>query len=90
MLLVMLPPAVWLLLPPEIPCTFIGIIRSGNLLNQEKRSATANVGTKKTLSGSIEQILVLDPPPTYEEKAVVMLRFELDLQLRRQSKYWID
>ena len=90
MLLVTLPPAVWLLLPPEIPCTFVGMIRSGNLLNQEKRSATANVGTKKTLCGSIEQILVLDPPPTYEEQAVIMSRFELDLQLRRQSKYWID
>lgn len=90
MLLVTLPPAVWLLLPPEIPCKFVGMIRSGNLLNQEKRSATANVGTVKTSSGSIEQILVLDPPPTYEEQAVDMSRFELDLQLRRQNKYWID
>ena len=90
MLLVTLPPAVWLLLPPEIPCTFVGMIRSGNLLNQEKGSATANVGTEKTSSGSIEQILVLDPPPTYEEQAVIMSRFELDLQLRRQNKYWID
>ena len=90
MLLVTVPPAVWLLLPSEVPCTFVGMVRSGNLLDQEKRSTTASFGREKTSSSSIEQILVLDPPPPYEEQAVNMSRFELDLQLRRQSKYWID
>ena len=90
MLLVTLPPAVWLLLPPEIPCTFVGMIRSGNLLSQEKGSATAKVGPEKTSFSSIEQILVLDPPPPYEERAVKLSRDVLDLQLRRQNKYWID
>ena len=90
MLLVTLPPAVWLLLPPEIPCTFVGMIRSGNLLSQEKGSATAKGRPEKTSSSSIEQILVLDPPPPYEERAVKLSRDVLDLQLRRQSKYWID
>ena len=90
MLLVTLPPAVWLLLPPEIPCTFVGMTRSGNLLNQEEGSATAKVGTKNTLSSSIEQILGLDPPPPCYEKAVNLSRNVFDLQLRRQNKYWID
>ncbi len=92
MLLVTLPPAVWLLLPPEIPCTFVGVTRSGNLLNQEKRSATAKVGTGKTSSSSIDQMLDLqwDPPPPYEEKAVLLSEYVLNLQLRRQNEYWID
>ena len=90
MLLVTLPPAVWLLLPPEIPCTYVGIIRSGNLLNQETRSATANFWTETTSSGSIEQLLVLDPPPTYEEQALIKSSSELDLQLRRQNQCWTD
>ena len=89
MLLVTLPPAVWLLLSPEIPCTFVGMIRSGNLLTQEKGLATARVGTEKTSSSSIEQILALDPPPPYEE-ASFMSRFLLDVELRRQNEYWID
>ena len=92
MLLVTLPPAVWLLLPPEIPCTFVGVTRSGNLLTQEKLSATAKVGTGKISSSSIEQMLDLqwDPPPPYEEKAIVLSRDVLNLQLRRQNKYWVD
>ena len=90
LLLVTLPPAVWLLLPPEIPCTFVGMIRSGNLLSQEKGSATANLGTKKTSSSSIEQTLVLDPPPAYEEEAVIMSISVLDLQLREHNKYWTN
>ena len=90
MLLVTLPPGVWLLLPPEIPCTFVGMIRSGNLLSQEKASTTANLETKKTSSSSIEQTLVLDPPPFYEKEAIITSRHILDLQLRRQNKYWRD
>ena len=90
MLLLTLPPAVWLLLPPEIPCTFVGMIRSGNLLNQEKGSATVNLETKKTSSSSIEQTLILDPPPPYEEEAIITSRHIFDLQLRRQNKYWKD
>ena len=38
MLLVTLPPAVWLLLPPRIPCRFVGVTRSANLLTPQKRS----------------------------------------------------
>ena len=90
MLLVTLPPAVWLLLPPEIPCTFVGMVRSGNLLNQAKESVTANVRAEKTSSNSIEQTLILDPPPPYEEEAVTISTFALDIQLRRQNKYWKD
>ena len=90
MLLVTLPPAVWLLLPPEIPCTFVGLTRFGNLLTQENGSATAKVGTGKTSSSSIERLSILDPPPPYEENAIFLSRDLLDLQLRRQNKYWTD
>ena len=90
MLLVTLPPAVWLLLPPEIPCTYVGLTRSGNLLSQERGSTTAEERTEKTSSSSIEQILVKDPPPPYEERAVLLSRDVLDLQMRRQNKYWVD
>ena len=90
MLLLTPPPAVWLLLPPEIPCTFVGTIRSGNLLSQANASAIVKSGTEKTPSSSIEQLLVLDPPPYYEEEALTKSRHLLDLQLRRQNKYWIE
>ena len=90
MLLVALPPAVWLLLPPEIPCTFLGLTRSGNLLTEGKDSITAKVRTENLSSSSIDHMLVLDPPPPYEEKAVLLSRDVLHLQLRRQNKYWID
>ena len=84
MLLVTMPPAVWLLLPPEIPCTFVGLTRSGNLLTSEKGSATAKIATKKTSSSSIKQILSLNSPALYEEKAVVLSGDEHGLQPRRQ------
>lgn len=90
MLLVALPPAVWLLLPPEIPCTFLGLTRSGNLLTQEKESITAKVRTENLSSSSIDHMLALDPPPPYEEKAVLLSRDVFHLQLRRQNKYWLD
>ena len=90
MLLVTLPPAAWLLLPPEIPCTYVGLTRSGNLLSQERGSTTAEERTEKTSSSSIEQMLVSDPPPPYEERAVLLSRDVLDLQVRRQNKYLVD
>ena len=90
MLLVTLPPAVWLLLPPEIPCTFLGLTCSGNLLIQEKESAPAKITREKTLPSSIEQILVSDPPPPCDEEAIHLSRDVFDLQLRRQNKYWVD
>ena len=90
MLLVTLPPAAWLLLPPEIPCTYVGLTRSGNLLSQERGSTTAEERTEKTSSSSIEQMLVSDPPPPYEERAVLLSRDVLDLQVRRQNEYWVD
>ena len=88
MLLVTMPPAVWLLLPPEIPCAFVGLTRSGNLLTQEKGSATAKITTEKTLPSRIEQILVLDPPPPYDEKEILMSRHVFDLQLQSQHIKW--
>ena len=90
MLLVTLPPAVWLLLPPEIPCTFVGMISSGNLFSQGNRATTAKFGPEKTPSSSIEQLLVLNPPPPYVEDFIDYSRVVLDDQLRRQNEYWID
>ena len=90
MLLVALPPAVWLLLPPNIPCTFLGLTRSGNLLAKQIGSSTAMVRTENISSSSMDDVLVLDPPPPFEEKAVLLSRKEFDLQLRRQNKYWED
>ena len=90
MLLITLPPAVWLLLPPKIRCTFVGMVRSGNLLSQARESITANFRAEKASSNSIEQTLILDPPPPYEEEAVIISTSALDLQLRRENKYWID
>ena len=90
LLLITLPPAVWLLLPPEIPCTFLGLTRSGNLLTKKKGLATAKITTAKTSSSGIEQLLVLDPPPPYDEKAILLSGNVFDLQLRRQNEYWRD
>ena len=90
MLLITLPPAVWLLLPPKIRCTFVGMVRSGNLLSQARESITANFRAEKASSKSIKQTLILDPPPPYEEEAVIISTSALDLQLRRENKYWID
>ena len=90
MLLVTLPPAVWLLLPPDIPCTFLGLTCSGNLLAKEIGSSTVVIRTEKTLPSSIERILVSDPPPPADEEAILLSRDVFDLQLRRQNQYWID
>jgi Heterokaryon incompatibility protein (HET) len=93
MLLVTMPPAVWLLLPSDIPCTFVGVTRSDNLLTQVRRtqrSAAAEVGTEKPPSSSMEEMLDLDPPPPYEEKAVLLSRNVFERQLHRQKQYWID
>ena len=90
MLLVTMPPAVWLLLPPEIPCTYVGLSRSDNLLTQEKGPTTSKIAIRKTSSSSIKEILSLSSPTLHEDKPVLPLRSELGLQLRRQDGSFED